>query len=229
MASLGYINDQDPKLARFEKAVEMHHGTTGVRVEVHTALIPRRLALSFESVWERAGSVMLAGTPIRALALEDLFIYLCAHGGKHRWQRLQWICDIAEISRPSHDISWTTVRERAHALGALRLVCLGFAVAEIVLGASIPAVIRQDVDSATRRLAERLTSQLFTAKKQPLSEVESRMIELAARERLRDRAIILLRTAISRYRRPERLTSRRSVSSALKLIRRVLFSQSSLS
>ncbi len=224
IGSLGYTEDDDPSTSRFEKPGEMHNEATGVRVEIHSTLIPRRLALSFESIWARAGVFVLAGAAIRILAVEDLLIYLCAHGGKHRWQRLQWICDIAELPNGRRDISWKVVTGRAHDLGARRLVCLGFAVAELVLGQPIPAPIRQDMDPSIHALAEKITSDLFSVEKRTLSEVESRLIELTSRERVRDRARILLRTAASRY--GPRITHApgRRLVSALKLIQKVLFS-----
>jgi hypothetical protein len=38
--------------------------------------------------------IQVAGTPVRAMARQDLLLLLCVHGAKHGWFRLFWLADI---------------------------------------------------------------------------------------------------------------------------------------
>lgn len=66
-------------------------------------------------------SVNLMGQSIKVLNPEDNFLYLCEHAAKHRWQRLQWLVDIAVLCRKS-DLNWEYICKLAKARGRLRSV-----------------------------------------------------------------------------------------------------------
>ena len=62
------------------------------------------------------GQTLLEAT-VSSLAVEDLLLYLCVHATKHRWERLKWLCDIAELLRARQDIDWAAIIERADPAG----------------------------------------------------------------------------------------------------------------
>ena len=83
-------------------------------IELHWEVAPHLFAstMSAESFWQGLISIDINGTPMKALSAEDLLFSLCVHGSRHLWERLSWICDIAELlSRRSFD--WTTLLQRA--------------------------------------------------------------------------------------------------------------------
>jgi hypothetical protein len=53
--------------------------------------------LDTERLWERLEQVPLGGDNVPTLSPEDTLLILCAHGAKHLWERLGWICDVAEL------------------------------------------------------------------------------------------------------------------------------------
>jgi hypothetical protein len=182
------------------------------------------LAVPFESaIWARSEQVNLAGTTIRTLALEDLFIYLCAHGVKHRWHRLQWICDIAELVRARPDISWSQILTTAQERGLHRVVWIGVWVAYTMLGIRIPDQLERTVPPAVRMLADEIISDLFAPKNGNPPDIEVRLLELRARERFADRLVILLRTALRHCKlRKFGAPSRQPLQKALRLLRRTV-------
>jgi hypothetical protein len=62
----------------------------------------------------------LAALAYGNLSLENLLLVRCAHGSKHLWERLGWICDVAELIRVRKEKSdWEKVnKEQATALGS---------------------------------------------------------------------------------------------------------------
>src|SRR5207244_11975507 len=60
-------------------------------------------------------SLPLGGTLVRTLSAEHLLLVLCAHGAKHCWERLGWICDVAELLRgtPALDLSGMLAQARS--------------------------------------------------------------------------------------------------------------------
>lgn len=73
---------------------------------------------------------------VRVFSPEDLLIYLCAHGTKHRWMKLKWIADVAAHVR-SQVIDWSVVEKRAKRLGCMRMVHLGLLLASALLNLKI--------------------------------------------------------------------------------------------
>lgn len=67
--------------------------------------------IEFQPVWERRGAVSLLGRTTPNLSVEDTLLVLCVHGAKHGWNRLMWVCDIAELLRANSHIDWTWLIE----------------------------------------------------------------------------------------------------------------------
>jgi hypothetical protein len=162
----------------------------GSVVELHWSFLNtcHNFRLGPEDVMKRAVSVTLGGREVKTFAPEDLLIYLCAHGTKHAWERLNWIADIAELSR--QDLDWQVVEERARALGAWRMVCIGLHLAHDLLDAEPPEGLAEEVlDSRpVRMLAEMVTdSWLFRAPYSPRPRPnETFFFLLRSRERSSD-------------------------------------------
>ena len=83
-------------------------------VDLHTALLPRDFffPLDFDRVWERRVTLSFGGMDVPSLCPEDLLLVLCAHGGKHHWTYLKWICDIAHLIHRHPEMNWTLSEKR---------------------------------------------------------------------------------------------------------------------
>ena len=100
---------------------------------------------------------------VRALAPEDLLLILLVHGAKHLWERLIWLCDLAELLAVSPDLDWPRVLEAAHQRGVQRMTALGLALARDVLGVSLPRPVEEWLSTQPQalRLAAQLRRQLL--------------------------------------------------------------------
>jgi hypothetical protein len=70
-------------------------------VDLHWTVMPSYFAVPLDpkGLWERLEPIDLMGTAVLSLPLEDVRLFLCIHGFKHGWERLGWICDVAELLR----------------------------------------------------------------------------------------------------------------------------------
>lgn len=135
-------------------------------VELHWAFLREchAFALHEDDIWKRLKEVKVGQTSMQALSDEDHLLYLCAHGTKHLWERLSWICDIHEFVRSSEDLDWDTLFLRAEDLGSVRMVNLGLYLASALLGLQLPEEIsrRAASDRMVVKLAdESLETRLF--------------------------------------------------------------------
>ena len=167
LLSLGYVPDISPSEAAMPGIhhLSLIHPESKFNVELHWSLNPEhfRIPQDFEDLWRRTGigSGQLHG--IVQLAPEDLLIYLCAHGGRHAWQHLLWVADIAHLVHAHDQLDWKVVFQRAQELRAVRLVNLGLALAQRQLELPLPQDIAILVsrDRVAHRLARRAAAAMF--------------------------------------------------------------------
>ena len=185
--------------------VQAHHDYKFCRpsdravVEIQWGITQWSFAFSFDfdEIWQRRKNAAIAGAAVPTLSTEDLLLALCVHGAKHRWERLKWICDIAELIACRRDsIAWNVLIARARTLGGERMVLLGLFLAHDLLGASLPVQVLEAIqrDSQIESLAERVNEELF---KKRLESDELRderpFFYWTVRERLEDKLAIARR------------------------------------
>jgi len=146
-------------------------------VELHWRMvahwqIPSSFPLGFEHLWQRREQVCLAGTAIPSLAPEDLLLVLCVHGTCHHWERLSWICDIAELLRVHRQLDWARIHDQAARLDGERMLSLGLRLAAELLEAELPSQERTKVysDPAVAWLASQVYERLFRHAPMTLAE-----------------------------------------------------------
>jgi len=124
----------------------------GFALELHWGITSPHLpfALSFEDLAPRLGWIDLGGgnapflegesvSPCaRSLAPTDLLLILAVHGAKHLWERLLWICDIAQVIEHTPDLDFDALLRDASARGVERMTALGLSLARDVMGAPLP-------------------------------------------------------------------------------------------
>lgn len=113
-----------------------------VTVEIPWRIPPRsryfQAGLSFDALWERREPIGAAGAKLYGLPAEEMLLCLCVHGARHQWDRLMWVCDVAELLRTRPDLDWGRIHGLARALGYGRLLSLGILLAVEVLDAPAP-------------------------------------------------------------------------------------------
>jgi hypothetical protein len=144
-----------------------------VVLDIHTAIMPPgySYAEDFDDLFARSTTLPMAGTETHMLEREDLLMVLCYHGLKNRWDRLKYICDVAESIRAYPDLDWDTVYGRAHAMHSERVLRLGLALARRLLDAPLPGEIARDVQR-DRRVGPLAAELMGRMPEQPHMKVE---------------------------------------------------------
>jgi hypothetical protein len=141
--------------------LDRQHRAGPIAFELHWR-IPAPFALQ-EGFWKRIRSVRFAGEYVWHFAPEDLLLVLCAHGFKHAWNRLKWICDVGQMIEVHSSFDWAVALERASGMGGRRALLLGCALAASTLETPMPPDVTSMIraDSAVTKLAHTLERRLF--------------------------------------------------------------------
>jgi hypothetical protein len=198
LTSLGYraqyrmTKAQEAAFMRYERQFAFVRND-GCAVEIHWTVTPWPLphSLNEEYLWGSTTQLALGGGTVATLGPEALMITLCVHGTAHLWERLGWICDLAEVVRVSSgDVDWERLLGRACALNVKRMLLLGALLAGELLGAKFPAKVLDEarLDLAVNKLAEEVHKQLFTddGPQEVLEEGAGWRFHLTAMERVQD-------------------------------------------
>ena len=163
-----------------------------IRVDLQWRITESYFAFSLdrEGLWERLVPVAFAGKTVLTFAPKDMLLILCVHGSKHRWERLKWICDVAELLRVSkEEIDWGEIQQEASRQGVERMFGLGLFLAHEFLGTNLPKEIFKKVlaDGATKSVAQQVRKRLFAQTKDPPGDAKKVIFYLRTKDRWQDR------------------------------------------
>ncbi len=168
---------------------ELRSAATGISVELHWQFSPRRFVPTIvaEDVWKGIETRVILGREVWSFSAQDMFLFLAAHGAKHNWSSLKWVCDLAEFLRSNPEFDWTQLFKRAEALGAGRTCRLGIYLAAELLEAEVPASVASQVraDRQVTYLAEDVRRRI--QEPQDVDTISSQIFNLRLKERLRDK------------------------------------------
>ena len=186
---VGLSRSQENVLLRSQHAIALARDGGRLTVELHWGVASRRFAAVplAESVWARAVAVRVGGGEVKTLAPEDLLVALCVHGTKHFWERLAWVCDVAELLNSNPGLDWQLALGLARASHVERMLLLGLRLASGLLGAALPEGLlrRARADAAAGRLSREVAWRMFDGEEfAPLGLVRSVRFNLRARRRL---------------------------------------------
>jgi hypothetical protein len=191
-----------------EKDITLLRDDQGINLEIHWGITTANDPISIRPqwLWEDLRPWAVAGRPVRTHSSEDLLLILCVHGAKHGWERLAWLCDVAEIVRSPGRLDWNRALERARRNGADRILYLGLALARDLLGAELPADVSQaiEADAVLKPLSEQVKGWLFSEEPVRLNLGERERYFMRLREHPADR----FRVAVKQARFYLALTSR---------------------
>lgn len=167
----GYVPGKSLTLSQQELLLRTQHNLQFARdnrrllLELHWEVAPHLFASSVQEneLWQNLTTVEINGTELKTLSADDLLFSLCVHGSRHLWERLGWICDVAELIA-RHELNWSALLQRAAETDSERMFLLGLHLAQKLLGTSLPATVQQRCDSDPRldSLAANVIDHLFS-------------------------------------------------------------------
>jgi len=126
-----------------------YNQTNGILIELHWKLFREKIGqhLHFVQMSENKQSVKINGKSISTLSTEMLLVYLCLHGSKHAWERVEWICDIDRLIDSHKEINWDKVLTIAQEMDTSTALCLGLKLSSALLHTSLPEHIMLMVEN----------------------------------------------------------------------------------
>lgn len=152
--------------------------------------------MNMQRLIARKQTVEVLKNDLPVLAIEDQLLALCVHGMKHCWERLSWVCDIAELVKRYPDLDWTYLVDQAQQLGGMRMLLIGLQLAHNSLDASVPPQITSQIlaDQAVVDIVTELEARLRDDGQEGVFEgARFSALHIRARERWRDKLLYVLR------------------------------------
>ncbi|BAZ11070.1 hypothetical protein NIES4071_28950 [Calothrix sp. NIES-4071] len=140
-----------------------------ILIEIHWRITPEYTSpIETKHFWGKLEPFTFSGTTISNLTLEDWLPILCVHASRHRWERLNWLCDIADLIRVKPDVNWDSVIQLTYELDCQRMLFLALYLTHNLLGVQLPIeVLRKiEADKGSVALASDICQELFTDNKQ---------------------------------------------------------------
>jgi hypothetical protein len=132
----------------------------GISVDLHWRLTPAHYTVQLdpELLWKSSRLVTIAGTQIPTLDPEALLVLLAVHGGKHCWEALGWLADLAWLVDSNPEINWQRIRDLAEEARCKRPVLLALSLMNRVFEITLPAMFVNEIakDPAIPRIEERV-------------------------------------------------------------------------
>jgi hypothetical protein len=189
-----YVLSRPQELAYLDHDCEynFYHDKTRVLVELHWDIVQKYFSCHFDvnRLWEDLKPISLLGRQMMTVSPEQLLLILCLHnGGKHQWETLEWICDIAQLIGAREDLDWERILDNAFRSRIERMLFLGLYLAKSMLGVDIPNEINKRLmnEKAIPSLAEEIRKRVFTETENTPGEADRFVFYLRMRENLKDK------------------------------------------
>jgi len=148
--------------------IGFHKDRSNIRIEVHWELLSKNYAIQWDTsaLWTKKETVTINNHPIPVLPFEQQLLYLCVHGSKHLFERLEWICDIDRSIRTNPHIDWLSLMNEAKKMGIERMFYLGLSLCQYLFGLELPEMIRNKIeeDKTLPKLISKVIENSFSEK-----------------------------------------------------------------
>ncbi len=169
-------------------------------VDLHWGLTPKSFPfpVNFEDLFARRQKISLGGQEVETFADEDLLLYLCVHGAKHYWSRLEWVAAVAELVRSKRTLDWPALLQLAKDCRVQRILALGVQLTKDLFSVEMDPEVDAclNLDGSMARCVEAVKARLFLNGIKPLGQIEMLRLNLQFMNRRRDAVAALLRSAL---------------------------------
>jgi hypothetical protein len=128
-------------------AKDMPFSNGNIHVEMHWRLFEEKFIQS--KIGEQFNfshdQFDMRGQNINVLNVDSLILYLCIHGSKHFWERLEWLTDIDRLIRKYDVVDWKKIVSDARLMGIETMLHLGLALTHQLFETKLPDYIIQKI------------------------------------------------------------------------------------
>ena len=104
----------------------------GIHIECHWSMFDSDHPINLGNIdfFEDRTITNINNNNINTISNEKFLIYLCVHGAKHLFERIEWVCDIDKFIK-NHDINWNKIDEILENDNSKRFFLLGLFMAKL--------------------------------------------------------------------------------------------------
>lgn len=108
-------------------------------VELHWRLLSNEFMADINTIdfFKNTTTVSIQGNKLKTLGLEELIIYLCIHGAKHQWERLEWLVDIDYLIK-TQSVDWEKIISLTYQTSSEKMVLSAFSLCSKYLKTNLP-------------------------------------------------------------------------------------------
>jgi hypothetical protein len=128
---------------------------------------------------------------IYSLSAENWLLLLSTHASRHRWEKLSWLADIAELIRRNPEINWQMLIQQASDFDCRRMLFIGLFLTYKIIGINLPNEVLQAIesDSEVVSLASDLCQQLLSGKDYHHKFMQNTFYQIRVREGLQNKLL----------------------------------------
>jgi hypothetical protein len=129
-----------------------------LHVELHWKLFEKKFIIKKSNFFNTYQKVSIYKQSMQTLDNEPLLLYLCIHGSKHFWERLEWIVDLDRLIRTTPNLNWEKILQEAVVMKSQKLFLFGLHVAYLFFKTPLPQNIYEVMcdDVSSFELAKRV-------------------------------------------------------------------------
>lgn len=168
---LEYLNNQT--LLEISNDLGFHHSSNNTYIELHWKLFQKKLSTTLDkhTFTSNPTVVNIQGNRIKTLQTDLLLVYLCRHGSKHMWERIEWITDIDRLICQCNTIDWNAVWHYSQTMKSINTLLLGLSLSKELFNTPFPDTIITEINK--RHKIEHLKTHTLTRINQTLSKQNS--------------------------------------------------------
>ena len=142
---------QEKKWFKFAHDLGMKNTQNEVHIEFHWTMLSGDHPVRLETIdfLKSIAHMRLNNSSIKTISNDELLIYLCVHGSKHLFERIEWIVDIDKFIR-TQNINWEKIYKFIQEDNSARFILLGLYLSNELCCTQIDKRIKTPIGSGTK-------------------------------------------------------------------------------
>lgn len=130
---------KNKKYLETDKDFSFFTPVNNIHIEMHWRLFKKNILL--ENFYSDKNEIIINNNSISTFSFDFFFVYLCLHGSKHVWERIEWIVDINRLLELNYDIDWNKLLEISEKMDCKTSLLLGLNLSKIFFNTKYPSNI----------------------------------------------------------------------------------------
>ncbi len=193
--------NKQPDFLRLSYVRLFKRDSDNTTVELHWRLAPRFFGVTFDTgkLWRTARTIPMQRANVRFPRTEDFVLMLCIHGAKDLWEKLEWICGLAELIRADPQLDWQELLASAQRARCFKTLSLGLTLARDLLEAAVPHEVMEKLAGgpAMESLVDKIVARYFADEPIPFSVANRIKFHLKVKDSLPDKVRYCSRLALT--------------------------------